>query len=373
MKKIIVNLVANILRIIPTTNIIVFNSFPDYTDNAYAIYCYIYKKYGCKYKYVWLINERENVKKIQKQVNNNVCVYYKMSVMGIWTYIRCRYCFFTHGILESLTLHQHKDKMINMWHGMPLKVVGVADGKGEDYMHNTDVLLANSFLFQGLMAKCFNVPLEKVLPIGQPRCDTLFNETDYFEKNDINRNDYSKIGIWLPTYMVSIHQNEKRIDGAYKKGCISFMNEELLSRLDEELVNLNQLLIVKLHPMDILQTYRFKSYCNIRIVKQDDFNCQLYPLLGNCDYLLTDFSSVSVDFDICRKPMGFPISDLKSYQEGRGFMFDDIASVLPGPIIKNYDELIDFIRNPIYNPSNVELNCYYDSNASKRLTEYLNL
>lgn len=360
---------------IPTTNIVAFNSYPDYTDNAYAIFWYLSKhNYGSRYKFVWLINQKKQVNPIRNRVlsdGHQAMVVNKMSLQGLWYYIRCRYCFFTHGILENIPLKQHPDKMINLWHGMPIKKLGTFDdGK---YMRNQNYMVVSSLMFQKIMAECFCFDEERVLPIGMPRCDLLFAPTDYFEKNVIERSKYNKIGIWLPTYRSSIVKTEKRVDGTYTPGSISFLDEDSMARLDNDLTRLGHLLLIKLHPMDKSQLYSFRTYKNIVIIKQKDFTSQLYPLLGACDYLLTDFSSVCVDFDICKKPMGFTIDDYDSYKESRGFIFDDLLSVLPGPTLSNYDELLKFICAPYYKPSPLDLNKYYDGGASERLVNFLKL
>lgn len=375
MGKRVKNILLKLVSFVPTTSIITFNSYPDFGDNAYAIFLYLQNhSYSNKYKMVWLINEKEYVSIVNRLVDESgfdCIVVPKFSLKGLYYYIRCRYCFFTHGILESIPLHQHSDKMINMWHGMPLKKIGlVDDGK---CMYNQDYMLANSDMFQRIMADCFGMNKERVLPIGMPRCDLLFAPTDYFEKNGIERSKYNKVGIWLPTYRHSIVKTEKRIDGTYTPGSISFLDEDSMVKLDNDLTRIGQLLLIKLHPMDKSQLYPFRTYKNIIIIKQKDFTSQLYPLLGACDYLLTDFSSVCVDFDICKKPMGFTIDDYDSYKESRGFIFDDLLSVLPGPILRNYHELLKFICAPYYKPSSLDLNKYYDNGASERLVNFLKL
>ena len=125
--------------------------------------------------------------------------------------------------------------------------------------------------------------------------------------------------------------------------------------------------------MDYLQNAKFNKYSNILILKQKDMDSQLYPLLGACDYLLTDFSSVCFDFEILNKPIAFPIENLESYKECRGFVFEDISTILPGPMIFNYEELIDFIERPYRIDSKVHLNDFHDSMASERLVEYLGM
>lgn len=364
-----------ILWRIPTTNCICYNSYPDYTDNAYAIFIYLQKcTRGKKYKHIWLINEKKKISKIQRIISRegyNADVIAKKSFRGIWLYLRCRYCFFTHGIFETLPLHQHPDKLINLWHGMPLKRIGNLDALWGG-MKNFDILISNGVFWSKIMASCFGANVKSVLPLGQPRNDLLFSKTDFFHKRNIDIHSYKKIGAWLPTYHKSAIIKKERID-CESNGIFAFLNEDDLLNLDNALKRLNELLIIKLHPMDYLQNAEFRKYSNILILKQNDMDTQLYPLLGACDYLLTDFSSVCFDFEILNKPMAFPIDNLESYKECRGFVFEDIRSVLPGPMIFNYKGLIDFIEKPCKTDSKIRLNDFHDANASERLVNYLGI
>lgn len=370
-KKIIIKILSKI----PTTNSICYNSYPDYTDNAYAVFLYLKKSTkGKKYKHIWLVNEKSNVSIIQKKLSQegfHADVVYKKSIYGLWFYIRCRYCFFTHGIFEKLPLHQHANKLINLWHGMPLKRIGNLDSTW-GAMKNFDILISNGVFWSPIIASCFGVNECSVLPFGQPRNDLFFSQTDFFKKRNINPNSYNKIGAWLPTYMKSAVVNKERTDGETSK-LICFLDENDLLNLDRELEVLNELLIIKLHPMDYMQHIEFHNYTNILILKQKDMDSQLYPLLGACDYLLTDYSSVCFDFDILHKPMAFPIGNLDSYKKKRGFVFDDITTVLPGPLIFNYKDLLTYIKNPYKVNSKVRINDFFDANASERLVNYLGI
>ena len=199
----------------PTTNCICYNSYPDYTDNAYAIFIYLQKcTRGKKYKHIWLINEKKKISKIQRIISRegyNADVIAKKSFRGIWLYLRCRYCFFTHGIFETLPLHQHPDKLINLWHGMPLKRIGNLDALWGG-MKNFDILISNGVFWSKIMAFCFGANVKSVLPLGQPRNDLLFSKTDFFHKRNIDIHSYKKIGAWLPTYHKSAIIKKERID-----------------------------------------------------------------------------------------------------------------------------------------------------------------
>lgn len=142
-----------------------------------------------------------------------------------------------------------------------------------------------------------------------------------------------------------------------------------LARSEYFLSEIKILLIVKLHPMDILQTVDFPLFTNIMIMKQNDFSFQLYPLLGATDFLLTDYSSVWIDYDILDRPMGFVMNDIDEYQKSRGLTFDNISEVLPGPILSDLESLKSFLKTPetYKKETQKKFNLYKDDQACYRL------
>lgn len=365
-----------IISKIPVSHkILAFNSYPDFTDNAYAMYSFLYHQYGDKYHYVWLINEGKNIEAIKENIGKEACVTVvkKKSMKGLWLFLRARHVFYTHGIFESILVRQTGDKMINLWHGMPLKRIGLMDNKSIGYMHNLQYTIATSPLFQKLMAESFGVNAKQVLVVGQPRCDMLNESTDFFDGMDIDVGKFKSIGIWMPTYRKSIVATEMREDGNYEDGKIGFLHATELGELNNELRKTGNLLIIKLHPMDALQKYKFEDYSNILILKLENFHYQLYPLLGKCDFLITDFSSVWVDYELCNKPMAFVVDDFENYKSNRGFTLDNLLDVLPGTLLKSKEELLNFIIKPKCINKGVEFNTFKDNLAAKRIADYLNL
>ena len=328
---------------------------------------------SARFKPVWLVYDKNRLEEIRGKAlefDKDTAVVYKYSLRGIWVYIRSRYVFETHGLYPFIKLHQHPDKHICLWHGMPLKKLGAAIGDATS--GNCDYTISTSAVFQDLMARSFDKPLENVLISGQPRNDLFFEPTDYFREIGFDKSRYKAIGAWLPTYRKSIF-GELRNDGEYEEGKITFLGVPDLERLDEELGRQNGFLFIKIHFMDALQTYDFPEFQNIRIIKPSEFNFQLYPFLGSCDYLLTDYSSVFIDFDITGKPIGFVMDDIDEYRNTRGLYFDDLESVLPGPVIRDYDSLTRFINNPVRQSSSVSLNAFCDNRSSERILNFLGL
>lgn len=366
------HLAASIIsRLIPrSSDILVFSSFPDYTDNAYAMYRYLTEKRQGKYKCIWLYTDKESPERFP-----GVRGYYKYSAKAFWYYARARYVFCTHGIYDFLE-HQRRDKIVNLWHGMPLKVIGCMDpATNGTNPAKADYLIATSSFFREIMQRSFeNVDISNVMLTGQPRNDLMFQETDFFRNRGIERGKYRSIGIWLPTYRQSII-GDIRNDGVFNGNGISFLSMEELRRLDEHLQESTSLLIVKLHPMDALQQVNFGSFSNLLIIRPQEFQEQLYPLLGACDYLLTDYSSVWIDYSILKRPIGFVMNDIEEYRNSRGLTIENLDEKLPGIIIDTYDKLTEFITSPKeFNDKNLPLyNRYSDSNASERIAEHLGL
>ena len=368
--KFILAIISYLLSLIPRSKkILVFSSFPDYTDNAYAVYQYLQKNRGEKYKYVWIFSDKASTTK-----HSGVKGYYKYSIRAFYYFVRAKYVFCTHGIYSFLNIKQ-KEKIVNLWHGMPLKTIGCMDAQsGGSNPTKADYLIATSPFFQEIMAKSFNdIPLDKVLLTGQPRNDMLFEASDFYKNRGIDVEKYSSIGMWLPTYKQSI-VGDIRVDGVYNDNGISFLSMDELSILDKHLQKANTLLIVKLHPMDALQKVNFSNFKNLMIVKPKDFNEQLYPLLGTADFLLTDYSSVWIDYCILKRPIGFVMNDIQEYKTSRGITIENLDEKLPGTIIDTLEKLLAFIEKPISNTDNIEFyNTHCDNRASERIVDYFNL
>lgn len=369
--KLVFTIISFLLKLIPKSEkTLIFSSFPDYTDNAYAMYEYLKKNKGNKYRYIWIYSDKTSIKK-----HPEIEGYYKYTVKAFYYFARAKYVFTTHGIYSFLNLGK-RNNIINLWHGMPLKTIGCMDPTtGGTNPTKADYLIATSDFFKGLMYKSFeNVNFENVLLTGQPRNDLMFEGTDFFTRRGIVRKSYRSIGIWLPTYRQSII-GDIRNDGIFNDNGISFLTMDDLHRLDIQLQESASLLIVKLHPMDSLQLIDFGNFSNLLIIKPQDFRGQLYPLLGACDYLLTDYSSVWIDYCILKRPIGFVMNDIEEYKKSRGLTIENLDKKLPGVIIDTFDKLIAFINSrPEFDDSNLSLyNTFCDNKASARLSDYFKL
>lgn len=363
---------TNILSyIIPVKkNYLVFLSNPDYADNAYAVFMYMLKQ-GLyqKYSFCWLLSDVSQVDYIKEDIikycNDSIDIKYckRKSIGGVWASFRARYIINTCGLFSFIKYHQ-KDKRINMWHGMPIKRI-YSD------MPNGDVTIATSELFIPIMSKGLNISEDNVLLIGQPRNDLMFYPELSIYK-DLKR-QYKTIGIWLPTFRRTWIDSYK--DGVFNDDGISFMDFSQMGDLNELLLKNNSILIIKLHPLDILQKKELPSFSNVKVYNNKSFhNKELYPLLGLSDYMLTDYSSVAIDYEMLKRPIGLTLDHIEEYGKDRGFSITDF----PGVCLYSYDEMKAFIQKSIDGQIDVndygdKFNKYKDANSTRRLIDCLGL
>lgn len=263
---------------------------------------------------------------------------------------------------------------------MPLKAIGKLNKV--DFIDPNfpvcDKTISSSITFTEKMSKAFDVKLSDVVEVGNPRNDLLFEKTDFYKKYGMEETLYKNKILWMPTYRQS-NFSVIRKDGEFNEKKISLVEIRDLLRINEILKQRKDLLIIKLHPMDKLNEINFENFSNIRVIKTNEFlekNIQLYPFLGSCDVLITDYSSVYIDFDILKKPIIFAMDDFESYRNSRGFAVDgNIEEYMPGKIVKTSEELITVLKKGEYNyiPCKKELNKFKDNKSCERLLEALKI
>jgi len=174
--------------------------------------------------------------------------------------------------------------------------------------------------------------------VGLPRNDELFMGENELEGMYPN---FKKKIIWMPTF----RKTATYTNGIDTELGVPCLQRAQLEELNSMLHNLNYLLILKLHPWsaDKLAGLDFSNIVNIRDADLPE-NLSLYKLLGQTDALITDYSSVYIDYMLLDRPICFAYDDLDEYRKTRGFAFEPIEDYMPGEVVTNYDELIDWLK-----------------------------
>lgn len=357
-------------------------SWPDYSDNARALFEYMVSqpKYS-DWRYVWVVKPNFNVPKCPSNISFISEASPKLSVkylIYLYHVFTSKYFFCTHSSFAEA--NPRLQKTVCLWHGTMLKrICGMNDReKTEPKKDQFRFFISPSSYYVDFFCQSFLCDKRAVLVTGYPRNDMLFQKTNILEKLDIDKRG-KKIIVYMPTFRNPIGGGYS--DSNAKEQClIDFCKTSEVAHIDEHLGKLNCMLLVKWHPSDTRQNISVKT-TNIISVSNNEMSekdLQTYHLLHFSDALITDYSSVFCDYMMLDRPIAFDISDIGSYSENRGFVFDNPIDYMPGYILKNNRELFDFLkdiaegidksrdlRHSLYNI----YNDFQDNQSSKRIVE----
>lgn len=299
-------------RLLPVGKKQCFISFPPVEDNAFALFLEVMrrKQYDIG-NLVWLANDPElavsRLKgRLGHQKGSTIRVIKRKSLRGILCFLRAERVYFTHNHYGFVRRGSKPDRLINLWHGMPLKAIGFLDRDNKTLIPASDVTIASSEFFRPIVAQAIGLPENNVMVTGLPRCDQLFATTKAARALRVSLlAGASKLVLWMPTYRFNIVGPSRTDSRSSKKTSLArFVQDmETLSRLGQE----NQCaVVIKLHPMDFLSGERLPAMPGLTVLRPDApafVDCGLYDLLAVADGLITDLSSVCFDFMATRRPI----------------------------------------------------------------------
>lgn len=332
MKNIIKFLFQVFIAIMPKLRWCVLRGFPDYDDNCLAIYDRL-AEYDCG-KIIWVIADPQGARPFVPRPDT---VFVKRG--SLWDYLYsvfAKYLFITHGhFVEKIPSNQ---VCVNLWHGIPYKVIGKLDGKSG---RQDSMVVATSELTRGVFAEVFGVGLDKVVVTGQARTDRMFVDHDYVKSHlGIPLDAETKVFLWLPTYRKT-DMNGSRLDGRDSGNvfnCTAFPAADF----DAYLRANNAICLVKPHPMAPRVKHAGGTenllYIDDKWLRERGLS--LYQLAGFADCLISDISSIVIDFLLVNKPIVLLFEDIAEYGASRGFVFSPVEDWLPARVNTTYADFI---------------------------------
>ncbi len=175
-------------------------------------------------------------------------------------------------------------------------------------------------------AGAFGVPQARVLPLGSPRAEQYMKKsrsTDVqaFRKTYFGGTD-KKVVLYAPTFRDDPQENRL-----------------LLTHFDfdrfQRVLGDRYQLVLRLHPQfhDVPTP---PDVCNMTGFTDAS------SLIAACDLLVTDYSSICMDFALLGKPSVFYAFDLAKYADDRSFYFE-YEKYVPGIVAEDFDALLDAI------------------------------
>lgn len=336
-----------------------YTSFPDYSDNSFYIYRYLLRNRN-DIEHVWLVRNMAIKDRLMQEfqrytstaatTGNALRVVHRHSLGGYLHFLRSSFVFHTHGIY-GFSNWAFRRNIICLWHGMPIKCVGrlnyIAPNPFPDF--GTTHISTSSF-FKYIVACAFNAKAESVLVSGLPRCDALRFEDEVDTPKPklmelLGISPDNKFILWMPTFRtetVNLPAN-----GAIR----SFLDDTpklLLAELDNACGLLGCTVLVKLHPNDLMRNKdSISEFSNIKMLtaaEWEGMGIKLYDLVAASDALITDVSSVLIDYMATSKPIGILGFDKKSYTRDLAFPVEWIYASSRVSMLSNRETVDRFLR-----------------------------
>ncbi len=277
-----------------------------------------------------------------------------------------KFVFLNDNFMPMASLKFSKDAIVTqLWHaegafkrfGLSAPLTDEIREREKKCSQRLDYIVCTSKNVVPIYAEAFGVDESKILSLGSPRTDRLFN-------NDIENlrvgfdKKYpeckgKKLILFAPTFRDSAEKDAALLSGIDSKKFAAELPEYAL--------------LTKLHP----QIHSSKPIDGATDVTSEDIG--MLTLI--CESVITDYSSVCMDFALLSKPCFFYAFDLEEYEDERSFYFD-YESYVPGPVAKDFDSLIENIKNPRNSEEKLhsfrDFNFdYIDCNNTQRVFDYI--
>ena len=274
-------------------------------------------------------------KKLEKGVYNKIK--YTLYILKIMYYLSTsKLCVIdSYCIPVSILKHKKRLKVVQIWHAsgavkkFGYQILDKKEGSNSLIaklmcMHkNYDYVIAPSEITENVFSEAFDVPKDKIARFGLPRLEYIVNPV-YDKSNEIYKQypylkDKKNI-LYIPTCRKNKETNLK----------------ELLNyNLDEKKYNL----IIKLHPLD--KTIVPDKYLVDEKIKSFD-------LIKIADYIITDYSVLSIEASILNKPIFFYLYDEEEYEKNRGLNING-KKELKSFTSKRFSDIMTKIEKEDYN------------------------
>nr|WP_208379964.1 CDP-glycerol glycerophosphotransferase family protein [Microbacterium endophyticum] len=258
---------------------------------------------------------------------------YKHSLRGLWATARAGVIVVTHGFGDVNRYTVSGGFLVQLWHGIPLKRIGVDSPETLrsgilprsqavkallrfmylSATHRIRLFPAASHLVRGRLQSAFGIPDAAVPVTGEPRVDVLSRATAA-ERRERARAEISELTnsdagarfvLYAPTWR----------DGAPDPAVPTAAEwQKIIAALDEQ----DAVLFVRSHPLGAGAYAPPVPSARVRALGADVI-LNVTPVLPAFDVLVTDYSSLIFDSALVPLPVVYFAPDFDEYQSRRGF------------------------------------------------------
>jgi len=258
----------------------------------------------------------------------------KSSRQGLWATLRARVIVVSHGFGDANRYGLRGAFVVQLWHGIPLKLINLDSPatlrtrllpdsalvrRGLRVMYRTaaksiDLLPAASEVSAIRLRSAFALPAGRVVVTGDPRDDVLLQGTAESRRNAARERIAAALGIPPIGQRVLLYAPTWR-DGDVDPGVPSAEEWRSIAAMLE---TSDSLLLVRPHPHGV-GDYAEGFALSDRIRLLGAAVCvDVTPVLPAVDLLITDYSSIALDFALTGRPILFLAADVTAYAASRG-------------------------------------------------------
>lgn len=345
----------------------------NFNGNLRYIYDEVNKNYNFQFNFIskeeYLLKDLNSFKKVFVSIFK----LFRLFTIKAYYLARSKYIFLDDNFLPMAYMNLNPEtNVFQLWHASgAFKKFGLSNVNDPNLIEieqkiseKLDYIIVSSENVIPYYAEAFGVENSKVLPLGVPR-------TDFYFKENVNENK-ELIRKRLETKYPEI-KGKKLVLYAPTFRDDSDSDRDILNHFDMDLFN-DQLkneycLLVRLHPN---LNHVNNSGCNF--IDVTSFNDEKELLLIS-DILITDYSSIMIEYALLNKPMIFYPYDYEYYKDlERGFYFE-YEKFVPGPIAFNTEAIIKIIKNNQYKLDineflNFEFD-HFDGKSTKRVVSLI--
>lgn len=351
-------------------NLWVITSFrgKGYLDNVKYYYEYVVSNHP-EIDIYWLTKDKEIYDALEKE-NKPVCKFGTRRCRKILSHASIAIT--DHNVMSdysNLSGINNRTKIVQLWHGVGFKAMG--DGKNVKTVSEHGVVYSDDIIAQdgdGIFKKIvkkfkyfflapFREKFEKyflfVCP-GQERLDMIADIWNIPEENrmmaghprnillySMKPDPAAPIILYAPTFRYDPGKESDLVDG-----CLHSL--ESIQKLMEKV---NGTFIIRLHP----HTWRnyqsrilhhIKNYSRIQLDTEKD----VYTKLGYYSVVISDYSSISLDFAMLDRPAVYYCPDIEWFIETQAGFNLDFKKSIPGPITYSWKDTLARVEEYIENP-----------------------
>ncbi|MDZ5601456.1 CDP-glycerol glycerophosphotransferase family protein [Pseudomonas sp. RP23018S] len=286
--------------------------------NPYAIFMKMLEsEYFSDFTYIWVINDKDKIPKYLKKLKNVIFIS-RESENYLYYIAKSKYLI-NNNTFPPYFIKKLGQKYLNTWHGTPLKTLGKDiqtslfehKNAARNFLQATDIIVPNDHSEKVLIDQHDIRPglNANILKMGYPRVDLTVNPSPALLqklREELGIAKDFKVIFYAPTYRGSSVANSN----------IELDEIETAIELIENTVDANCVVFFKGHHM-------FE-----RCIQEKNPRINFLPshidtnqFLALTDVLITDYSSVAIDFIPTGRPIIFYAYDYEQYRKDRGLYF----------------------------------------------------